>query len=390
MFDLKLQGEASTSPHTRIPPWQSETAKANVQTSLQVASGPESGGSLKLGPGHLHLWQMGFKSLQSQVKHLYVDESGDKTTKIVAHVREGSILYSEDSLISRRASLQSGVQQCEHTMLFTNAPLEVGVHLPKMKREEFAGTNMGDCIAFVHLETWDKAWRKSFDMKKKMLANRRVDVGGKSAETLVRKGSDLEPVSYHQVPAALYKCWLREFQVRAVIDWSAASGVLALECLKRDICYTGICYSDCHMKELIDHLSDCVFQEFLDNESPLRDSALAALLSSKTPPKTPKKEKPDTPIGKKTTPEKPAKKPEDPEKPTDSEKSQKAQPKKRAAEAAEKSETPLKKQPKTADSSKKQELLDILAKVKQNAGKDLDMIPDEVSSDGDGEEGEEY
>ena len=56
MFDLKLQGEASTSPHTRIPPWQSETAKSNVQTSLQVASGP--GGSLKLGPGHLHLWQM--------------------------------------------------------------------------------------------------------------------------------------------------------------------------------------------------------------------------------------------------------------------------------------------------------------------------------------------
>ena len=70
MFDLKLQGEASTSPHTRIPPWQSETAKANVQTSLQVASGPESGGSLKLGPGHLHLWQMAFKSLHTQVKNL--------------------------------------------------------------------------------------------------------------------------------------------------------------------------------------------------------------------------------------------------------------------------------------------------------------------------------
>ena len=384
MFDLKLQGEASTSPHTRIPPWQSETAKSNVQTSLQVASGP--GGSLKLGPGHLHLWQMAFKSLQPQVKNLYVDESGDKTTKIVTHVQDGSILYSEDSLISRRASLQSGVQQCEHTMLLTNTQLEIGVHLPKIKREEFAGTNMGDCIAFVHLQSWQTAWRKSFDMKKKMLGARRVDVGGKSAETLVRKGSDLEPVSYHQVPAPLYKCWLREFQVKAVIDWSAASGVLALECLKKDICYTGMCYSDCHMKELIDHLSDCVFQEFLDNESPLRDSALATLLSKSST--TPKKGKPETP--KKTSPEKP-KKPENhekPKKPEDPKKPEKPKILKRAAEGAGNPETPPKKQPRGGD-SKKQELLDILEKVKQNAGKDLDLIQDAVSSDGDGEEDEE-
>ena len=105
---------------------------------------------------------MAFKSLQPQVKNLYVDESGDETTKIVTHVQDGSILYSEDSLISRRASLQSGVQQCEHTMLLTNTQLEIGVHLPKIKREEFAGTNMGDCIAFVHLQSWETAWRKSF------------------------------------------------------------------------------------------------------------------------------------------------------------------------------------------------------------------------------------
>ena len=123
------------------------------------------------------------------------------------------------------------------------------------------------------------------------------------------------------------------------------------------------------MKELVEHLSDCVFQEFLDSESPLRDSALATLLSSET---SKKKESPNK--KKEETPEKP-KKEETPGKP-----------KKRGAEAAGKTETPA-KQSKTGDPSKKQELLDILAEVKQNAGKSLDLIPDDVSSDGEGKAG---
>ena len=91
------------------------------------------------------------------------------------------------------------------------------------------------------------------------------------------------------MPPALYRCWIKENQVHAVIDYSAASGVLALECLKKGVEYTGVCFTDVHMRELIDHLTECVFREMLDSESLLRDSALATLLQPKKKAEKPKK-----------------------------------------------------------------------------------------------------
>ena len=129
--------------------------------------------------------------------------------------------------------------------------------------------------------------------------------------------------------------------------YAAASGVLALECLKKDIEYTGLCYTDAHMRELIDHLSDLVFREMLDSESPLRDSSLATLLSTSKAP-TPKKPKTN-----KTEPEDLDKPPKTPKKSkTDNMESPgKTDPEKSSAGSAEKP-------------GKKQELLDILKKVK--------------------------
>ena len=80
-------------------------------------------------------------AISSQDSTHYTDDSGDRPCKIPTFVQEGAILYAEDSLISRRGSLQGGLAQCESTMKITNGCLEVGVHLPKVKRDDYAGTS---------------------------------------------------------------------------------------------------------------------------------------------------------------------------------------------------------------------------------------------------------
>ena len=311
IFDFKMGGESATCPRLRVPPYSAEQMKEYIHIALSLHA-DDSG--LRLLPGVTHLHFLGFKSIASQIRNAYIDESqADRhLQKIKCHCRDMSILWDEDSLLERRASIQGQIEQKESLLQITSTLLEVGVALPKVSRQPFPGSNIGDALGYASFHKWGESLHMTFKDTRKALGSRRVEVGGKSPELQKRGDLDMEPHAFHEMSETVYEVLFRELKGFATIDFTPGGGVLSFLHIKVKRHYAAVTWSESHRQALYAHLFEKTFRAMLDPESPCADAGLIALLADKSATDALKKGKKEneteengaTPASKEVTPKK--------------------------------------------------------------------------------------
>ena len=281
--DLKQKGESSTCPKHRQPPFVLDDAKRGVKIACGIYD-DGSGKPLKLDDGIVHFWFLGSKGVQTQVRNVYVDENHQtddgNIVKIAHHCKDMQITYHEDSLLERRASVQGNqLNQNEPVLVLTRDPLEVGVHVPKVNRTEYQGSNLGNNVGLVNYVKWSESWQVTFSKKKIYYARKRQDVGGKSADVQKRVDEDYEPFSYHVLPSSFLDTMMVEHCISASVDFNAASGVLGLLHVTKQKHYTGFCFTEAHKDALYEWAVEEHFRAMLDPDSTCKDEGLMKLLS---------------------------------------------------------------------------------------------------------------
>ena len=78
------------------------------------------------------------------------------------------IQYNEDSVLQRKTKKQGHVDQLEMMHVFSATP----VHLEKVRRKHFAGSNLGNVIGPVSVPNFMEVWRVTSDEKQKILGVR--------------------------------------------------------------------------------------------------------------------------------------------------------------------------------------------------------------------------
>ena len=154
--------------------------------------------------------------------------------------------------------------------------------------------NLGDSIGYINLTPWNSCWAQPFDQKKKMLGTKRREVGGKVdvQPPRERNGHDAEPVVYTAMPDKCYDELCDELAIQGSIDFDAADGLNALSRIEGQRQYTGVTWTTCHSKLLMDHLVDQVFFRMTSVEkSRLFDPTLASIIGDTNTEKTPNKNK---------------------------------------------------------------------------------------------------
>ena len=99
-------------------------------------------------------------------------------------------------------------------------------------------------------------WILSFGHKKAMYGPLRAAVGGaceeKDKDTAKRKRADddFEPSSYHGMVSLIPSEMLHTFPHKGVIDFTASTPELALECILNEVPYLAVCYTEEHAEML--------------------------------------------------------------------------------------------------------------------------------------------
>ena len=101
----------------------------------------------------------------------------------------------------------------------------------------------------------------------------RIDVGGSVdpglAATSKWKSRDDEPVWFHQKPAAFFEELYHSYFVKAIVDFSPASGELAMIAMRKRIPYVGITCSENHSTCLLERLQLMTEEAMMDKDDKL-------------------------------------------------------------------------------------------------------------------------
>ena len=89
-----------------------------------------------------------------------------------------------------------------------------------------------------------------------------------SGGTERRSDADIEPVTYHSRAADLYDEIMHRFAGKAVWDLTSLDGVLPLLSATNGIPYVGICQSEFHKTQLLNHLNASIFAAVQREDSP--------------------------------------------------------------------------------------------------------------------------
>ena len=96
-----------------------------------------------------------------------------------------------------------------------------------------------------------------------------------------RKDSDLEPVSYCSLPIELYE-ELLNLEVKAVIDCTSGDMQFANACIRAEIPYLGVCWTDHHVEMAYTRLAHVVFKAIaFDKQFKHYDAEIGKLMGAK-------------------------------------------------------------------------------------------------------------
>ena len=286
--DNKKNCESTTAPHLRCGPWKREIAEKNIDATLLCHS---SNGKPTLPAGNICFHFLGWKQLAAQIENLYADRAGDKVEKVNHVRRDLNLTYSLQCLLDRRAACQAGhIKQTEQLLVVAGHSLDVPNPMPLRDRSPwYQGNNYGDTIAWVTLKPWASSWQEKWQDKKKMLAKRREDIGGRTEGLAVkepkqhnkpRQNEDLEPISFFSMPMEVYKCMMHEHHIECSVDFDPGDMELELAHMLMKKHVTAVCWSQDHADFGYEYLERRVFESMLVSENELvYDPALASLLN---------------------------------------------------------------------------------------------------------------
>jgi hypothetical protein len=248
--------------------------------------------------------------------------------KLTRHCRTVHITKDEASLKKRRklARMTTAIDQMERMYVVSREPLV----LRTQKRALCDGqTNKGNWLGPVVLPTWSSSWQLTFGQKKELFGLQRRAVGGamdieeeaeddlgsevvavsdddtaagaadeETPETKAcienfivgpgrgrapaRPDGQREPVFFHTYPVTFFETVLSDYHISHVIDLTPGAGLMALAAIRKKLPYLGIAFTETHRKELDDHLTYLVQQEYITEGSNLYEPAFAELVAKGT------------------------------------------------------------------------------------------------------------
>ena len=137
--------------------------------------------------GDVYFFDGGKSGASDTVSKYFVNDKGRFTSVCQ---REGlmrrvtHVIYAESTMRQRRTRVGGVGSMRQLKSLHAYAAKET--HFPEQDRVKYSGTNVGDCIGEVVLDTWEDSWKLSMADKKLLYGSNRRAVGGRS-ERLINK-----------------------------------------------------------------------------------------------------------------------------------------------------------------------------------------------------------
>lgn len=274
-FDVKLNGEAITAPHLRVPPLQ-DSAYLKLVNSLLTARNPD-GGQKTINPGEVvaildggrhgnaRLLVNAWKPQGGPLLHTAVaddapmdvdggedvDDAEAKTAGVGK--RKVYIVKSEESLRGRRVHTKgtASLQQVEEMHLLTASSLI----LPEREGKHYSGTNKGTVLGPVLLPLPEEEWKMTVKDKRTLYGKRnRIAVGGRTpgqSEVQRRSDTDIEPVFWWTMGQEFYEELFHRYFIRHVIDLTPGAGIMAEASIRNRLTYFAIAFTELHASELV-------------------------------------------------------------------------------------------------------------------------------------------
>ncbi len=219
--------------------------------------------------------------------------------KVMAKTKhQNFILYDEATLSQRRGKVRgpNALDQVEYLHLISCEPLQ----LRDQTRRHFPGTTYGNAIGPVSCLVHEDMWQLLGSEKKLLYGIQgRAEVGGQTpglskeeAKNMPRRrDTDCEPVCYHSMNKQLIEEMTHSFQIKGWINCTACEGTLEEHCIEHKLPCLSVCFTEKHVELLSSQLLKRVFALMQEQESPLFEPGLIAILGKKTSTKGEAKEK---------------------------------------------------------------------------------------------------
>lgn len=279
VYDIKLAGEAMTSPNLRTPAFKHERLRKCIAARLQSTS--KQSGAEALDDGDMWVvFDGGHAGNKTLILNQFIDCEG-KT--LVKQVRTVHMFYSEESLTKRlKRQTSINLHQLEAIHMVTQSPLQY----TKRSRKFFEGSsNAGNIFGPIATPDPSASWLTTYREKKEMYASFRAPVGGtvehdenEGRGKRKRQDSDIEPMSFHSTQREVYLELLHSHPPSAVIDFTSCDGGFAMACLEAGMPYLGIAFTEKHKQGLLQHLASNVFNCYTQPDHPWHSVPLSEVL----------------------------------------------------------------------------------------------------------------
>jgi len=201
VWDQAFAGEAQTSPHLGIPPFQYSTCNHYVTAALKARSKMEGDQSTQR--QDVFIFAAGWKHrLVPRFQRTLTDGPGKTTNRLVCTGRRKRILtvgYEQESLQQRRRIKCGSLPQIENVVI-----IGPGIHNLKNKRRRYfhdaSNTTKGTLLAPVVVPGYEEGWCMPFKEKIELLGDFRIRVGGANeVESDVDEEEDEVPPSISEI-----------------------------------------------------------------------------------------------------------------------------------------------------------------------------------------------
>ncbi|CAL1135464.1 unnamed protein product [Cladocopium goreaui] len=278
-FD-KAWGEAVTNPHIRVCPLNQQYLKTFLASVVKSRDKQQ----LTLHHRDLFIYFDSFlPGNLNKVLGSFQTPAGDALNKNSFGV---FISYDEESLKQRRQYIKANSTTFQQVELMTLVTAEnFGDAMTKTNRKIYKGTNFGNKIGDVLLESPKLLWSMALKDKITLFGKYRVSVGGRTTGEAEshrgvsnRKLNTEEPVFWHSRPLSLCLELLASYNLAAVVDAGAGDGNMALARALSRMPYCGLCLTEDHLSQVQDRIVTEIMLRMLSSSESVFEPKLAASL----------------------------------------------------------------------------------------------------------------
>ena len=199
------------------------------------------GGRMPVQAMFVDLWKPTHKVLGTVVKHSAVEVKLKKVT----------LVLNEESVRQLKWRVRgNNAYTLVHSVSLASEQELVPDMCPEKQRSLYTGYNIGDAMAFINLEPYNKVWQAEVQKKRDIYGARMLISKEDDKDAEPTKKDDLQPVFFHQLPVDYYLELIHSYNVVGMLDLAAGGGHAAQACLTKRIPYLGFGLTETHVVEL--------------------------------------------------------------------------------------------------------------------------------------------